>query len=84
MVEEMLEANRSDYWRSSYRPGLDLIATSLKDKPEDFKVFINLLKKNVSITSAVKIYEMLPQPVKDGDYEKAAIHFFGASFRWGK
>jgi hypothetical protein len=74
---EMLEAYGSKEFKDDYQSGLDFIARRLKDHPEEFKVFTELLKSGVTMGAAIRINEMLPEPVKDGDYEEAAASFKG-------
>jgi hypothetical protein len=77
---EMLDAVGSSYWRKDYAEGLDFMSARLKDNPDEFKVFIDLLKSKIDIPTAHAVFTNLPEPVNPGDYEKAAGHFKGSDF----
>jgi len=81
LYKEMLQANGSNYWRKDYHKGLKFIAEKLRNKPDDFKIFTKLLKKDFSISGAIKIYDMLPSTAKKGDYEKAAAVFMNGNLK---
>jgi hypothetical protein len=72
---EMLDAYDDKNWNDGYKDGLKLIATKLRDNPEDYRVFIDLLKHKVPPSGAVQLYEMLPSPPGKGEFEKAAQVF---------
>jgi hypothetical protein len=82
LYAEMLDAFGKTEFSDNYHSGFDLISRRLKDHPDEFKVFTDLLKSGVTMGAAVKVFDMLPQPLKDGDYEKAAACFKGDEW-WG-
>ena len=71
MLETIGSENRTD----QYHTGLEAIAGGFKDKPDDFEVFIDLIKSGMSPSGAARMYEMLPAPVQQGDYKKVAALF---------
>jgi hypothetical protein len=75
MYADMLDASNSSRWQSSYREGLELIVGRFKDHPDEMAAFNELLKRSISIPTAAKIFNTLPQPVKPGDFEEAAELF---------
>ena len=81
MCIKMLEANRDTYWRDDYKAGIKFVATKLKDKPEDFKTFIDLLNQRTSLMSAMEIFHNVPSSSKKIDFDKAAEVFKDSSLR---
>ncbi len=73
----MLDAIGSESKKDSYGKGLDFIAGKLKDRNEDFNVFIRAIKGGIDPSGAVEMFLMLPEPVQNGDYEKVINEFFG-------
>ncbi|MGV8121659.1 MAG: hypothetical protein AB2L14_18010 [Candidatus Xenobiia bacterium LiM19] len=85
LYTDMLDANNRSYWQSSYREGLELILSRFKDHPEEAAAFNDLLKRDIGISTAAKIFNTLPQPVKPGDFENVAALFHNDSstyFYW--
>ena len=82
MFNRALKANNNEYWKKNHIVCLDFIAKNLKDKPADFDVFEDIVKNRISIEAAIKMYETLPQPVKDGDYKKAANTYMSYMIQW--
>jgi hypothetical protein len=82
LYTEMLDNYGATEWSKAFETGLDFINRRLQSHPDEFRVFCDLLKSGVSLFASVKIFDMLPQPVKDGDYEKAAASFMGD--KWWK
>lgn len=77
MYCEMLDVIGSESKKDSYAPGLELIAGKLKDRDEDFKVFIRAIKDGIDPSGAVEMFQRLPGQVQDGDYEKVTSVFTG-------
>lgn len=77
MYCRMLDTIGSEKKQESYGPGLDLIAGKLKDRNEDFEVFIKAIKNGINPSGAVEMFQLLPEPVQNGDYEKATNVFTG-------
>ncbi len=80
MFVDMLDANKDTYWRKNYLEGMKFIASKMKDKPDDFKVFINLLENRVGIDSSTEIYKNVESTDKNGTYRQAAYILMKKSF----
>ena len=75
MLVESLEAHGNERYEESYEKGVDFIVDNMMDKPGDFKVFLDALKQGIDYDGAMTIYENLPRPVKQGDFEKVTRAF---------
>jgi len=51
------------------------IAGTLKDSPEDYQVYMKLLKNGVSTGMAKTLHRALPRPLQPGEYERSATEF---------
>lgn len=79
MFVDMLKANNDTYWRKNYADGMKFIAVELKDKPDEFKTFLSMLKNRMNIDSAMEIYKDVSSTNKNGTYREAADIFTGRS-----
>lgn len=72
---DMPDANGCSNWSSDCREGLELILSRFNDHPEEAAAFNELLKRGISIPTAAKIFNTLPQSLKQGDFEQTAALF---------
>ena len=77
MYVEMLDVNNKENHSSYYKPGLDLIASRFKNRPEEFKTFIKMIKDGSSISGAVEVFHNLPENIASADIEKTTELFKG-------
>ena len=77
---QMLKNKESEEFSYEQQYGLDAIIEGLKDKPDDFKVFLDLVKNTQQIDFAVKLYNSLPKPVQKGSFKRASDMFKTGKF----
>lgn len=75
MVSNMLQSSRKEKWEDTAKDAITFVNNSLKDKPEAFNAFLEMLRRGASTAFAETLYTSLPQPPAKGAFEKTAGEF---------
>ena len=76
----LLSVMQRGYRDSKNTVTLDFIRDRLKDHPDDYQTFFTMLKSGTDVEAAKKVFDCLPQPANEKDYEKAGEVFMNGKW----